>query len=68
MQGLNSDNLAIYQTGTGTEWPCLVSTALKNPLQDLKKKSLCFDFLWISSNAGRQTLSEPIFVGFNIVK
>ena len=37
MQGLNSDKLAIYQTGTGTEWPCLVSTALKNPLQDLKK-------------------------------
>ena len=35
MQELNSAILAIFQRGPG--WPCPVSTALKNPLLDLKK-------------------------------
>ena len=36
MQGLKSAILAIFQTGPG--WPCAVSTALKNPSLDLKKR------------------------------
>ena len=42
MQGLKSAILAIFQTGP--EWPCPVSTALKNPSLDFKKK-FCFGFL-----------------------
>ena len=36
MQGLKSAALAIFQNGLG--WQCPVSSALKNPLQELKKK------------------------------
>ena len=38
MQGLKSAILAILQSGWG--WPCTISTALKNPSQDFKKKKI----------------------------
>ena len=40
---------------------------LKNPSLDLKN-SFCFEFLWIPSNAGRQYLKVPFFLGFNLMK
>ena len=40
---------------------------LKNPSLDLKN-SFCFEFLWIPSNAGRQNLKVPFFLGFNLMK
>ena len=38
LAGLKSAILAIIQRGAG--WPCPVSTALENPLLDLKKNGL----------------------------
>ena len=40
---------------------------LKNSTLDLKN-SFCFEFLLISSNAGRQNLKVPFFLGFNLMK
>ena len=43
MKGLKSVILAIFQTGPG--WPCHVSMAFNNPLQDLKK------YFWVPMNS-----------------
>ena len=51
MQGLKSAILAILQNGLG--WLCLVSAALKNPLQEFKN-SFCFGCRLIPRKIGNK--------------